>query len=76
MRVIIRDQNGIIEDGYYKYVTSFNDVGEFDILAQHANFISLIKNYVILDKTLKSERKITIESGVLKCVNERVEIFI
>lgn len=57
-------------------ITSINDKGEFDILSQHANFISLIKNYVIFNKGMKSEQKFEIGTGVLRNKGNEVEIFL
>ncbi len=49
-------------EGQVKSVTAVNDTGEFDILPMHANFITLIKNFIIMDKGLPSEKKIEFES--------------
>ena len=44
LKVVSRD--GVLFDGKAETISSINEKGKFDILAQHANFISLIKEYI------------------------------
>ncbi len=76
LKVFITSRQERIFDGTCNSVTSYNDVGEFDILDHHANFISLIKKYVIIDKGAPNELRTAISSGVMKCANNNVEVFI
>lgn len=57
-------------------VTSINNTGIFDILFNHANFITLIKEYIYIDKDQKTEQKIEIENGVLSVFENKVDIYI
>lgn len=63
-------------DGKVVTFTSLNDTGEFDILSEHANFISLIRNYIIVDKDLASEHKFMISNGILRVKENKVEVFL
>lgn len=76
LKVLITSRDEKIFDGTAETVTSYNDVGEFDILESHANFITLVNRYVILDKGSSHELKTEIESGVLKCDKNSVEVYI
>jgi len=72
----IRNRKKTYFEGKGRTVTSLNDKGEFDILPQHANFISLIRNYVILNKGTKEEQKFVISTGVLRVKENKVSVFL
>lgn len=57
-------------------VTSINKVGKFDVLAYHANFISLIKEYVIIQQKDKNKITFPIQSGIMKVYEDNVNILI
>ena len=62
--------------GPVRSVTAVNETGEFDILPLHANFITLIKNFVIVDKGLPTEKKIEFENGVVSAIGGDVDIYV
>jgi len=72
----IYSREGIIFQGYVLSVTSFNKVGEFDVLAKHANFISLIKDGVIIRDLQKNEKKFSFESALLRVKENIAEIYV
>ena len=57
-------------------LTSYNKQGRFDILAYHANFISIVEKYLIVHPDRKNRRKIDIKTGVLHCKNNEVKVFV
>lgn len=59
-----------------KAVSAYNDKGIFDVLAQHANFISLIKDFIILHQQNGAEEKIPIKTGILKVYANEVNIYL
>ena len=63
-------------EGEASSLTSLNDKGEFDILPSHANFITLIQNYIIVNKGQKSEQKFLISNGILRVKENKVEVFL
>ena len=76
LSLIVRDRNTLLFQGKIEAISSFNDKGPFDVLSQHANFISLIKQAVILHFADKSEKRIDLQSGVLKVRDNDVEVYI
>ena len=74
--VIVRDRNTLIFQGQVEAVSSFNDMGPFDVLPRHANFISLIKQAIILHLMDKTEKRIEVTSGVMKVRENNVEIYL
>ncbi len=76
MRIVILSKEKVLYDGYVKTVTSHNDVGTFDILENHANFITMLKDEVLLDKGTQKEKRFDVKEGVLSVADDRVEIFL
>lgn len=74
--VRVRDINSIIFEGYVKALTSINDRGLFDILPFHTNFISIIKEKIIIHKEDGTKQEIPIDAGVLKQLNNTVQVFL
>ena len=72
----VRNRQGLVFEGELKSITSFNKLGRFDILAQHANFITLIKDRVILGKKDGKSMEIPFQTGVLEVEENKVEVFL
>ncbi len=75
LRVSIRNRRKVLFDGTAFSVSSFNSVGEFAVLPQHANFISLVKDKVILDKGTPNEVAFDIETGLISVDETGVNIY-
>jgi len=76
LNVLVKSRKKTYFKGDALSVTCLNDKGEFDILPEHANFISLIRNYIIIDKGLKSEQKFVISNGILRIKENKAEVFL
>ena len=76
IKVIIRDTENIIFDGEADRVSSYNEVGRFDIYPTHANFISIINQEVSLYKNNKKIKELKIEQAVMKVKQDFVHIFL
>ncbi|MFC1621844.1 hypothetical protein ACFL13_00450 [Patescibacteria group bacterium] len=76
LEITIHSKKETFFKGHAYTVTSTNDVGEFDVLPHHANFITLIKNYVIVDKNRQSEKKYELEKGVLAIKSDKVDVYL
>ena len=76
INLIIRDTENIIFKGEVDRITSFNEVGKFDVFPMHANFISIIRQEIELFKDRKSIKKINIEQAVLKVKQDNAHIFL
>jgi F0F1-type ATP synthase epsilon subunit len=77
INLTIRGRDGAIinkEDVFA--VTSVNQKGLFDILPEHENFISIIKDKIIVHKKRKDKQEIKIGTGVLKVTDNIVNIFL
>ena len=74
--VDIRNRKEQFFRGEAKTVSSVNETGEFDVLPEHANFVTLIRAYVIVDKDLTTEKKFEIDSGVLAAKTDSVDVYL
>lgn len=75
LKVYVKSRNETLFDGEAVSVTSSNDVGEFDVLWRHANFVTLIKKHIVIDKGLPTEKKFDIEKGLLCVYANEVQVY-
>ncbi|PIY65443.1 hypothetical protein COY91_02440 [Candidatus Shapirobacteria bacterium CG_4_10_14_0_8_um_filter_39_15] len=76
LSLLIRDREKVSFRNMVNSVTSISDKGVFDILPQHANFISMIKEKIIIRRQGKEDVRIPITIGVLKVQRNQVEIYL
>lgn len=74
--VIVRDKENILFEDEVRAITSFNEKGIFDVLPLHENFISIIKNSVIIHKKGGSKQEIKIGSGILKVFENKINVYL
>ena len=75
LKVIIRETEGILWEGSAHSFSSTNDVGNFDILPEHAHYVGSIKEFITIRINGK-EKKFEIETGVMSAVDGIVEVFL
>lgn len=76
LKVSVRNRRKVLYEGFAKSLSSFNSVGEFAVLPQHANFVSLIKDKVIIDKDTPNEEVFDIEQGLINVGESGVDVYI
>ena len=76
LNVNIRSKDKMFFSGQVRSLTSFNDKGEFDILPLHTNYISIIKDYIFINKGSSEEKKIVINKGVLRIKEDVLDVFL
>ena len=59
-----------------KAIASENKKGEFSILPMHANFVTTIRNKVVVFSAGGRKEEIVIKSGILKVWANQVQIFL
>ena len=74
--VLIRNRDGVLFEGECRTVTSFNKVGVFDILGNHANFITLVEHEIRLVTSTGDVQKIAVSDGVCKVKGNKVTIYL
>jgi F0F1-type ATP synthase epsilon subunit len=76
LKVTIRSRKKLLYKGASYSVTSYSDKGFFDVLPQHANMVSLIKDFVVVDKGMASQQDFSLERGVLTVYSDNVQIYV
>ena len=66
----------ILFQGQATAVSSANPRGKFDILPNHAPFISLIKDSVTVHLDSEKSKKFELDRGVIRCFDNKVEVYL
>lgn len=75
-KVKIRDTENIIFDGEVERISSYNEVGPFDIYPMHANFISILRQELALYNKKEKVKELKFEQAVLKIRQDKANIFL
>lgn len=76
IKVIIRDTENILFEGEVDRITSFNEVGRFDVYPMHANFISILSQKITLYNKHALIKELDIEQAIMKVKQDSVTIFL
>lgn len=76
LQLLIKTRDETLFDGVVESVTSVNKVGKFDILGNHANFISLIQEKLIIKEEGGGKKEFPVESGLARVSKDKVEIYL
>ncbi len=76
LEVKVRDTENIIFEGQVERISSFNEVGPFDVYPTHANFISILRRELTLYRDKKKIKEMKLEQAVLKVKKDAVHIFL
>ncbi len=74
-KVSINSPDKLIWEGMAESVSSKNSDGPFDILPEHANFITMIQGDSITVRLLDKERVFKYNNAVLSVYNNNVTIY-
>lgn len=74
--LVIRNKSGVVYNDTVEAVSSINDKGIFDILPEHQNFISSIKEHVVIHKKINENQEMKIENGIIRVYRNKVNIYI
>ena len=75
LSVQVMNPNEILWEGKARSVSSKNTYGPFDLLPEHANFVTLVKKDPIIIKGVDGEKKFSFDSAVIHIHNDHVSIF-
>lgn len=74
--VKVRDTEQLIYEGDIERISSFNEMGPFDIYPMHANFISILHQELSLYKDDQKVKELKFEQAVLKVKQDVAHIFL
>jgi F0F1-type ATP synthase epsilon subunit len=71
----INTPSGLLFKGNVLSVTGYNPNGKFDILDNHASFISIIEKKLVLQIDKTKTKEFDVERGVLKAINNEIKVY-
>jgi F0F1-type ATP synthase epsilon subunit len=66
----------IVFEGDADRVSSFNEIGRFDVLKMHANFISIIRQELTIYHRNDKVKELPLDQAVMKVKKDEVHIFL
>lgn len=76
LSITIFGPDKVLYQGNIKALTSVNDAGRFDVLPLHSNFISIIRDFLILHESDNKNKEMKFREGVLKVFGDDISIFL
>lgn len=76
IHVKIIDADSVLFEGEVDRISSYNEVGRFDIFPMHANFISILQKELTLFKGHEKVKELKIEQAILKIKQDTANIFL
>lgn len=76
LKVKVRDTENIIYEGEAERISSFNEVGPFDVFPMHANFISILKQGMTVYHNKQKIKELKFEQAVMKVKQDVAQIFL
>ena len=76
LQVRVRDTENILFEGEAERISSFNEVGRFDIFPMHANFISIIRQELAIYHNHEKVKELKFEQAIMKVKHDVVHIFL
>lgn len=75
-KVRVRDTEHLVFEGDVERISSFNELGPFDIYPMHANFISILRQVVTLYNNNEVVKELKFEQAVMKVKKDVASIFL
>jgi len=76
IKVQVLNTDSVVYEGDVDRISSFNEIGAFDVYPMHANFISIIGKQLALYNKHQKVKEVTFEQAVMKVKQDSVEIFL
>ena len=76
LHVRIRSAQKLIWEGDATSLSSVNSNGAFDVLPNHARFISIIEDQPIIVQTVNERKKFSFERTVLSVMDNVVSVYV
>jgi F0F1-type ATP synthase epsilon subunit len=76
IKVKVRDSKTVVYEGEVERISSYNEIGPFDVYPEHANFISILQKELSLFHKKEKVKELKIEKAILKVKQDVVHIFL
>jgi F-type H+-transporting ATPase subunit epsilon len=74
--LVVRTPEKTIYEGEAHAVSSVNERGPFDVLAAHQNFITLIREKLVITDTAGEKQEVPVQGGVMRVHENEITIFL
>lgn len=74
--ITIKSPDKTVFSGEGIALSSVNDVGPFDVLPRHENFISILGKKIVIFQDKNQKQELEVEKGIIKARQNRVQIFL
>jgi len=74
--VVIRERGREVFKGKAYAVSGTNEIGPFDILFNHANFVAKVREKITIHSDKNSKKDFIIEEGIIHVKENLVEVFL
>jgi F0F1-type ATP synthase epsilon subunit len=75
IKVVVKNTDEVLFDGEVERISSYNEVGRFDVYPMHANFISIIQKELQLFHEKRLIKEFKLERAIMKVKQDVVNIF-
>lgn len=72
----VSSKEGTLYEKDVSSISSYNEKGNFDVLAQHANFISLISKGLAIREKQGGKKEIKFDSALMRVHENNVEVYV
>ncbi|HCR35418.1 hypothetical protein A2130_03155 [Candidatus Woesebacteria bacterium GWC2_33_12] len=76
IQVVIRKRDSEVFKGGAYAISSINEIGPFDILFNHANFVAKVKEKITIHLDKNAKKEFVIEEGIISAKENLVEVFL
>lgn len=76
IQVLIRSREGVEFDSQVRAITAVNARGMFDVLPVHTNFVTVLRQKLVLHLTDGAKKEFNIDSAVLRVLTGKVEVYL
>jgi F0F1-type ATP synthase epsilon subunit len=76
LSVMVRNRESILFQGEAHSLSSNNPQGLFDVLPEHENFISIIKEKLTINTTDHGTKEIPLEMGILRVNDNHISVYL
>jgi F0F1-type ATP synthase epsilon subunit len=76
LKVQVVHGDKVLYDGEALSLSSRNEKGRFDVLPFHTNYISLRKDFVLINEIGNKQNQIVIKTGIMRVYENNIQIFL
>lgn len=74
--LVVKTRDEVLFRGTASSLSSKNKKGKFDVLAEHANFITLIEQTLQIRQKGGGLKEIEVDMGLVRVLKDKVEVFL